>query len=160
MRRFIALILPFLMLAGVLITLSMFESRRGSDWEIKLRDYLAQHQAPGEIIRVEKVIEASRPENFNPSMGQAVRSSWEWGIEELPPPTAMRCVLLVWKSPAAAQIQAEPKRQVIFIGYHSDKLWRMGWLVHEGLSAPFTPKVLANLDTLGCNLISNDTLSQ
>ena len=161
MRKLIALVLPFLMLAGVLITLSVFEAQRGADWQIELTKYLAQRQASGEIITVEKVVEASRPENFSPSMGQAARIDWVWSIEEVPmPPTALRCVLLAKQPQTTVSAQTGPAQQVIFIGYHSDQMWRMGWLVYEGPLAPFTPKVVANLDTLGCNLISHNTLPQ
>jgi hypothetical protein len=42
--------------------------------------------------------------------------------------------------------------QVIYVGYHDDKLWRAGWLVHEAPSEPFGAELRADLSAVGCEL--------
>jgi hypothetical protein len=153
MKRIIALAFPFLVLASVVITFAALEARRMPDWETTLSDYIAWSRLPDETIKVQAVVEASKPWNFRATMGKAVRNDWRWGIEQLPfPPTAMRCVLLERERKSAVGVPGEPKHQVIFVGYHTDTLWRVGWLVHEGPQEGFTPELVADLDTIGCDL--------
>lgn len=153
MKRLIALAVPFLVLVSVLVTLAWFEARRAPDWEIVLNDYLAPRGLASETVKIQAVVEAGRPWNFTAAMGQPVGNDWPWDIDRLPfPPTAMRCVLLQKGSSSALTDEGEPERQVIYVGYHDDTLWRAGWLVHEGPQAPFTPELFADLDTIGCDL--------
>ncbi|MEM7346631.1 MAG: hypothetical protein AAF485_20500 [Chloroflexota bacterium] len=89
-------------------------------------------------------MEASQPWNYLNTMGKPVPRGWVWGIETVPfPPTAMQCVLLA---------EGEINQQVIYVGYHTDNLWRVGWLVHEGPTSPFQPEHIVNLTEIGCDL--------
>ena len=54
-------------------------------------------------------------------------------------------------TPVAGE-RGEPVRQVIFVSYHSDGLWRAGWLVHESLGGALSPELIANLGAIGCDL--------
>jgi len=153
MKRFIALAIPFLVLVSVAVTLAWFEARRAPNWEIKLNNYVAQSGLVPETMQIKAVVEAGRPWNFSATMGKSVRNDWPWDVDELPfPPTAMRCVLLQQEGKSAFAVAGEPERQVIYVGYHNDTLWRAGWLVHEGPQAPFTPELAADLATIGCDL--------
>jgi hypothetical protein len=123
------------------------------DWETALNRYLASVRLPDETIGVEAVVEASKPQNFTANMGKAAPVDWTWQIEEVPfPPTALRCVLLERVPSSAPGVAGKPKRQVVFVGYHNDMLWRAGWLVHEGPQEPFGPELVADLDSIGCHL--------
>jgi hypothetical protein len=157
MKKIIALAFPFLVLVGAVITVLALEARRVPDWESELNSYIARSRLPGETITVLAQVEVSRPWNFSPAMGRAIanESGWPWGNGELPPPyppTAVRCVLLEHERKLATGEAAEPLRQVIFVSYHSDGLWRAGWLTHEGPQDAFTPELMANLDAIGCDL--------
>jgi len=86
-------------------------------------------------------------------MGRAVRNDRKWQIVQMPfPPTELRCALLERRSRSAAGVMGEAKRQVIYVGYHSDELWRSGWLVHEGPQESFAAQLLSDLDAIGCDL--------
>ena len=152
MKRIIALAFPFIMLVSVVMTFAALEARRGPDWKFELNDYIAQSKLPAETIKVQAVVEASKPWNFSEAMGQAVRNDWRWTIDELPfPPQAMQCVLLERSRKSTVGAKTEPERQVVFVGYHTDTLWRVGWLVHEGPKEPFTQELAAHLNTIGCD---------
>jgi hypothetical protein len=157
MKRIIALGFPFLVLVGAVITVLAFEARRTPDWKTELNSYIARSRAPGETITVLAQVEASRPWNFSPAMGRAMANEggWPWGNGELPPPyppTAVRCVLLERERKATLGEPGESLRQVIFVSYHSDGLWRAGWLTHEGPQEAFTPELATHLNAIGCDL--------
>ena len=156
MKRMIALAFPFLVLVGAVITVLTLEARRVPDWQSELNSYIARSRVPGETITVLAQVEASRPWSFSPAMGRAIanENGWPWGDSELPPPyppTAVRCVLLERDRKLATGEAGDPLRQVIFVSYHSDNLWRVGWLTHEGPREVFTPELAANLDAIGCD---------
>ena len=157
MKRIVALAFPFLVLIGAVTTVLALEARRVPDWESELNSYIARSRAPGETITVLAQVEASRPRNFSPAMGRAMAngSGWQWETIESPPPyppTAVHCVLLERVRKFAAGEAGESLRQVIFVSYHSDGLWRAGWLTHEGSQEVFTPELKANLEAIGCDL--------
>jgi hypothetical protein len=157
MKRGIALAFPFLVLVGAVVTVLALEARRTPDWETELNSYMARSRAPGETITVLAQVEASRPWNFSPAMGRALanESGWPWGTGELPPPyppAAVRCVLLERDRKFATGQAGDLLRQVIFVSYHSDGLFRVGWLTHEGPQDVFTPELAANLAAIGCDL--------
>jgi hypothetical protein len=153
MKRILVLAVPFVILVGVALTFIVLEGRRTPDWESVLDDYIAGSHAPGETIDVLAMVQARKPWNFTPSMGRAVRSDWKWQIVQLPfPPTELRCVLLERRGGSATGATGEGKRQVVYVGYHTDALWRLGWLVHEGPQGPFTAPLLADLEAIGCDL--------
>ena len=157
MKRIIALAFPFVVLVGAVTTVLALEARRVPDWQTELNGYIARSRLPGETITVLAEVEASRPRNFSPAMGRALanESGWPWGNGQLPPPyppTAVRCVLLERERRPTLEEPAESIRQVIYVSYHSDGLWRIGWLTHEGPQGVFTPELIANLDAIGCDL--------
>jgi hypothetical protein len=157
MKRIIALAFPFVVLVGAVITVLALEARRTPDWQSELNSYVARSRLPDETITVLAEVEASRPWKFSLAMGKAVanENGWPWGNGELPPPfppTAVRCVLLERERKPAAGGPGESIRQVIFVGYHTDGLWRAGWLTHEGPLEAFTPELTANLGAIGCDL--------
>jgi hypothetical protein len=77
-------------------------------------------------------------------MGVARRlDDWRWEVRLPYPPDELVCVLL-----AGAQAQ----HQVVYVGHHTDTLWRVGWLVHQGPASPFPPDVAVELAALGCEL--------
>jgi hypothetical protein len=148
MKRIAILTIPFITLVSVLLTFAMLEAQRKPDWKVELDRYITS-KLPAETLTVKDVVVASHPENFNEAMGQPVRADWRWGVDELPyPPQALRCVLLERRNNSTGLTQ----RQVVFVGYHTDTLWRVGWLVHEGPEEPFTPEMTSRLVTLGCAL--------
>lgn len=152
-KRLIALVVPFLVLVGAVITLAWLEARRAPDWETEFNNYVARRGLARESIKIQAVVEAGRPWDFSATMGKPVSNDWPWGIDELPfPPAAVRCVLLEKEGESAFDVEGEPQRQVIYVGYHNDTLWRAGWLVHEGPQTPFTPELATDLATVGCDL--------
>jgi len=153
MKRILVLAIPLLILVGVVITFAALEGRRTPDWESVLDDYIAGSRSAGETIHVLAVVQASKPWNFTPGMGRAVRNDWKWQVVQLPlPPKELRCVLLERRGGSTIGAPGEAKRQVIYVGYHTDELWRLGWLVHEGPQEPFTEQLLAGMDAIGCSL--------
>ena len=153
MKKIISLTLPFLVLFGVMIAATQSEARRVPAWRTELSDYIVRTRLPHETMKIEQVVEATHPWHFNPTMGKPVRRGWVWGIADLPyPPTTMRCVLLDQGRQSALGVAGAPKRQVLYVGYHTDTLWRAGWLVHEGPTSPFSTAHLTDLETLGCDL--------
>ena len=140
-----------MVLVGVITTVILLEGRRGPDWQVELSEYIIQHRLPDGTIKVGEAVKANKPENFQQSMGLAIPNGWPWGIEEVPfPPSAMKRVLLEQSRNTGAETQS--RRQVIFVGYHSDSLWRMGWLVHEGPIEPFTQEHITTITAIGCDL--------
>ncbi len=153
MKRMLALAIPVLALVGVLIAFARLEGRRTPDWEATLNDYISRAAQRGDDIAVLSASEASRPSSFTAAMGTAMRSGGTWENVELPfPPQTLRCVLVERKRASASAVSQEPIRQVIYVAYHSDKLWHMGWLVYEGPSEPFTAQLAADLQAIGCDL--------
>ena len=154
MKKILALGIPVLVLLGVVIALAKLEGRRTPDWETALGDYVSRSAQRGESIEIQKVVEASRPWRFAPEMGRAGRSNWTWQVVQLPfPPKALRCVVVRRKGTSVLGVPEEPIRQVIYVAYHTDELWRAGWLVHEGPQEPFTGELLADLEAIGCDLL-------
>ena len=148
MKKIIVLTIPFITLVTIVLTFAMLETQRKPDWKIELDRYITS-QLPAATLTVKAVVTASQPGNFAEAMGRPVRADWRWGIDELPyPPSALRCVLLERRNNSTGLAQG----QVVYVGYHTDTLWRVGWLVHEGPEAPFRLEVARHLATLGCAL--------
>jgi hypothetical protein len=150
MNRIAALAAPFLVLVSVMVTFAWFETRKTPDWELALNEYVAWSRLSHETIKIQAVAKAGQPWNFRATMGRPVQNDWPWGIARLPyPPTAVQCVLLEREAVNAA---GEPVQQVVYVGYHTDTLWRAGWLVQEGPQSPFTLELVNTLTTIGCDL--------
>ena len=153
MKRIIALAVPLGVVAVAVGAFVMLETRRGPDWRMALDDYVAQSAQQSEVITMQSVAEASKPWEFNEAMGRAVRNNWRWGIAKLPyPPQAVKCVLLERIRVSTAQLEKEPSQQVVFVGYHTDGLYRTGWVVHEGSEEPFPQELKEDLATIGCHV--------
>jgi hypothetical protein len=127
-------------LAILAVVFALLEATRTPDWEIALRDYLARDAAREIVCRVAP---ASRPWHFTPQMGRAVIQDWTWEGIALPyPPERAICVLATGGGRA----------RLLFVCYHSDNLWRSGWVVHKGPESPFTPADREILRQIGCDL--------
>jgi hypothetical protein len=158
MKKVIALTIPLVVLVVTVTTLVMSEVQRTPDWKSELEAYI-EAQAVTETLTVQTVVEAEKPWNFTAHMGLPVRASSTWGtVEEIPyPPSEVKCVLLARQgpSPAESEIQDESvllERQIVYVSYHSDNLWHVGWLAHEGVREPFSTDVKEDLATIGCDL--------
>lgn len=158
MKKIIALTSPVLVLVAVFIAVAALETERVSDWERALSNYLTQSRSSG-FVKLRATTPANKPWNFTETMGTPVHGGWPWGIEELPyPPTAVQCVLVerIHRLDANTTTQTQ---QLIFVARHSDKLWRIGWLVHKGPTAPFSPQTAELLAAIDCELnirVNND----
>jgi len=153
MKKTIALTSPLVLLIFVVLTLAVLERRRGPDWQRELHEYIARSSSPSETITVQSVVEAREPWNFREAMGEAVRDDWRWTVTELPfPPLGVQCVLLERARGATTGAQEHRLRQVVFVGYHTDGLYRVGWVVHKGPQEPFARELHADLAMIGCEL--------
>jgi hypothetical protein len=152
-RRIVALAVPLavaIMLAGFIVGLEM---QRGPNWRLELDAYVARRRSPSETVSIEAVTRARKPWSFSAAMGTAVHGDWTWGsITPSFPPQAVRCVLLLRDRPSATGGERESIRQIVFLVYHSDALYHVGWLAYEGPEEPFDEQALAHLDTIGCDL--------
>jgi len=148
-RRVVALAVP---LAVLIFGLGFFvglEVRRAPNWRLELDEYVAQHRSPSETVTVQTVVKAEKPWHFSPAMGAPADAD---GITPSYPPKEVRCVLLLRGRPSESGADDELVRQVVFLAYHSDVLYRVGWLAHEGPEEPFPAEVLADLALIGCDL--------
>jgi hypothetical protein len=152
-KRVVALVVPFAVLIVAISVFAVLEKQRGPDWQLELNDYIAQSALPSETVKIQSVVEASEPRNFSGEMGRAVRDDWRWdSIEPSFPPEAVQCVLLKRNRPSTVGGGEEAIRQVVFVAYHSDALYREGWLAYAGPKAPFTQEFAAHLAAIGCGL--------
>ncbi|MGD2144505.1 MAG: hypothetical protein PVF54_08525 [Anaerolineae bacterium] len=138
------------LLAGFVVGL---EVQRGPNWRLELDAYLAQNTSPSETVSVESMTRAREPWNFTAGMGMAASADWPWGsITPSFPPKAVRCVLLTRNRESAIGDERESIRQIVFLVYHTDALYRVGWLAYEGPEEPFGEEARADLEAIGCDL--------
>lgn len=150
MKRMIAIFIPLLVLIGVSGLITVLEAQQAPLWQVELDNYINQHRSPQEIIEIHTVVRATRPWNYDASMGIPTSNEWPWGIEEIPyPPTKLRCVILERTNNRDGQ---SSEQQIIYIGYHDDNVWRSGWLLYEGYHGLNSPELANNLNSVGCNL--------
>ncbi len=105
-------------------------------------------------VQVQRTVNARQPWNFDERMGRAwLRpGEWPWQIDRLPfPPNALYCVLIERTPSASAKSSLKAARQLLYVAHHSDQLWRLGWVVHEGQQAPFGAADFKRLVELGCD---------
>lgn len=153
MKRIIALTVPFAVTILVVTAVAALEMRRGPDWQIELDEYMAYSALPSETVTIRSVVEAREPWNFSEGMGSAVRDDWRWASIDLPfPPHALRCALLERSREPTAGAEEGSRRQVVFVAYHTDALYRIGWVVHEGPQEPFPRELATHLAAIGCDL--------
>lgn len=144
-----AVALPFLVAMAVLAVVVELQARRGPDWRLVLNEYIAQSALPGEAEPLQTVVTARQPASFTAAMGTLTPGGVLWSsLSPVFPPGAVHCVLLERGSAAGA----DARRQVVYVAYHSDGLYHIGWRVWEAGQAPFTPQLLADLHIIGCDL--------
>jgi hypothetical protein len=155
MKKIIGLVFMLAVLFGTMATFVVLESQRRPDWQIALDQYLAHSSVIAKHFTIQKVARAERPDQFRAEMGVPVRDNddWPWDVDSLPyPPDDLYCVLIESYGRSPAVVPGNGQRQVVFVGHHSDTLWRVGWLVHAGPVAPFPPTASLDLKTVGCDL--------
>lgn len=153
-KRAILLMLPSLALIALVGGLIIAESGRPAAWQVELNAYLARSNtsSTGEMA-VRSVARANKPWNFGPDMGYAVVGGGAWSGIDLPyPPEEVWCVLLKRGGVSTAGSGEEIPYQAVFVSFHSDRLWRQGWVVHKGLGNPFAPAFSECLSTIGCDV--------
>lgn len=144
------MLIPVLFVAVVFTGYWVLESNRPPDWKLALDKYIHQQLPPSAIIEIQRSVSASKPANFSTRMGTRIASEWTWDITSVPmPPEAVQCVLLA--RTGRGSTAAKSDRQVIYLAYHSDNLWRSGWLAYAGPHAPFAPELRPALDNIGCD---------
>jgi tetratricopeptide (TPR) repeat protein len=140
---------PLVVLAVVLLIIRSLEAERGPDWQLTLNEYIAQRAQSHEVLTVQKVVTARNPASFISAMGLAVPGGPLWdSVQPVFPPSAVQCVLLEQSGAA----QGEAGLSVVYLAYHSNSLYRVGWRVYEARQSPFTPQLLADLQAIGCEL--------
>lgn len=157
MKRVMALIIPLMVLAATTVTVVTLEVQREPDWQRELEAYI-EAQAMTETLTVQAVAEAEKPWNFAPRMGIPALNLSTWvTAEKLPyPPREVQCALLARQDPPTGSetqdVSVPVERRIVYVGYHSDTLWNVGWLIHEEPREPFSAEVRAHLATIGCDL--------
>ena len=124
------------------------EFQRGPNWRLELDEYVEDRRLPEEIVWVEEVRRARRPQDFTPGMGLPAD---EADLVPTFPPRAVRCVVLRWMMPMDDGAP-QGRSQVVFVVRHSDGLYRVGWRVYEGPEPPFEAAARADLERIGCGL--------
>jgi hypothetical protein len=150
-RMIMALTLITAVVLVVFIPLGLFESRRTPDWQSRLSQYLEiSGVSRQDILRVE-VAEAQHPGQFAVQMLQAVPAGTWQGIDRIPLPETVRCVRIERQGQAGPGIVQPAIGKYLLIGYHSDELWRSGWLVHEFREGVSEREQQVWLAKLGCH---------
>jgi hypothetical protein len=151
-KKIVVLSVPLIMLVSVVLTFAMLEAQRKPDWKMELDDYFNSKRST-EILTIIAENKATQPWNFDKTMGIPAKSNQFWSSTELSSPLGtLRCVLVEKRYVSTPVGKEKRKRQVIYVGYYSDTLWQVGWLVFEGSTEPFTQNDVAHLSTLGCDL--------
>jgi DNA gyrase inhibitor GyrI len=147
LRNLVALVLTIALFAFATGTFAGLEARRGPDWYLELQTYIAESALQSETTRIVSVAEAMEPANFSPGMGIPRHDAWR-----RVPPHAAKCVLLERNRPLTPSGEPVPRRQIVFLVYHSDALYRVGWLAYAGPWEPFGTEARTQLRALGCAL--------
>ncbi len=154
MRRLIFLTVPILVLIVLATGVIAIEARRPAEWQTKLNEYLHDRnlRSPGGI-RVQSAARASKAWNLCADMSHAVFGNQAWSHLELPfPPEELWCVLLKQERTSSLEPSGGTAYQVVFVSYHTDRLWNEGWVVQAGVGNPFAPAFIEGLSTIGCDL--------
>jgi DNA gyrase inhibitor GyrI len=147
LRNMVALILTVGVFAFASGTLAGLEARRGPDWYLELQGYIAESAQASETVKVVSIVDAAEPANFRSGMGTPAREDWR-----STPIHAVKCALLERSRPLTPGGEPVSRRQVVFLVYHSDALYRVGWLAYAGPREPFGQEIKANLREVGCEL--------
>jgi tetratricopeptide (TPR) repeat protein len=152
-KRIAAIALPILVGLVVIVTVVALQARRGPDWRLTLNEYIAQRTQLHGVLTVQRVVAARHPANFVLAMGMPVPGGPLWeSVRPVFPPRAVQCVLLEISCATCGTASGEAWRQVVYLAYHSDSLYRVGWRVYEAGREPFTPELQADLQAIGCDL--------
>lgn len=144
--KWLVVLIPLLMLLGMATAVTALEARRTPDWQAALYRYIATQPAS-----VQRVVRARHPDQFTPEMGYPASDDWQWQVERLPhPPHDLYCALL--RTPGAPSLADDARHRVVYIGYLTDSLYRVGWLVYAGPRSPFPAELTDQLAALGCDL--------
>ena len=143
------LVVCFVLAMVVVAALVVMQAHRGPDWRPVLNEYIAQSASPGEAEPMQRATAARRPDAFTASMGRAARGDvlWDLVTPEFPP-EAVQCVLL----DRSGSTGGAQRREVVYVAYHNDGQFRVGWRVYRAGEAPFSAQLQADLQTLGCDL--------
>lgn len=162
LRKILLIGLPLLVALGTATTVMFYDGQRTPGWQQTLEQYLAQSGASSVNAADDQIIAsdaAQVPWNFDAEMGHAVvdAQAWQWSIEQLPyPPDALFCVLVDDSTPTSTSSVTQPTnpptQRLVYVAHHTDKLWRVGWVVHEGGRAPFAVADTDALGAVGCDL--------
>ena len=148
-RKIIALALFTVVLLAISIPLAILESRRTPDWQSELSRYLEISSVSVDDIQLIEVAEAQRPERFAAQMLKAVPAGWPWqGIYRIPLPERAQCIRIERQGQGSTPPSIS---EYLIIGYHSDGLWRTGWLVHEFREGVSEGQQRALLAEMGCS---------
>ena len=147
LRNLVALVLTVAVFAFASGTFAGLEARRGPDWYLELQAYVAESAPPSETTTIVSIVEATEPTNFRTGMGTARHDSWR-----RVPAHAAKCVLIDRSRPLTPGSEPVSQRQVVFLVYHSDALYQVGWLAYAGPREPFGQEVRAHLRAVGCDL--------
>jgi hypothetical protein len=153
-KRVFVLTFPLLVLLATATTAVGLERQRTPDWQSELDRYFAVNEDVAAAYHIESVALAGEPWNFHEGMGTTWRDPEKilWLIDQLPyPPESLYCILLAPNASSGLEGKIEPARRVFYVGRHSDKMWRDGWLVHEGPSE-VDSDFATDLASLGCDL--------
>ncbi len=156
MKKKLALAILLGVLAGAAIAWAVLEVRRIPDWDAELGSFVSRSWRPGvDFVTLPAMAEASRPENFRPTMGYPVGSKrgWPWRPGQAPSgrPTALPCVLLQRDYEPGHKPDVQP-RQVVYVGYYDEGWLRAGWLTFVVPEKQARAELEANLDAVGCDL--------
>ena len=152
MRRVVALLVPCAVLVATIGTVGVLEARRPPDWQLELDRYLEVTGRPSETVAVQSVVQARRPWNLAPDMVSTALMDSTWHSIEIPPPSNVRCVLLERVRHSPATPGEWRTQEVVLLGYHTDRLWKDGWIVYELASDWCTPGSHQALARVGCDL--------
>ena len=148
------MVIPSLVLIVLVGAVIAIEARRPADWRVELDEYLQVRNArwPGGATTASSA-RASKPWNFSRDMSHAVINDRAWRGIDLPfPPEEVWCVLLKRDRFLTYEPGGETAYQVVFVSYHTDRLWNQGWVIHEGAENPLAPAFIDALSTIGCDL--------
>jgi len=150
MTRVVALMIPCAVLIATIVTVGVLEARRLPDWQLELDRYLEATGRPSETVAVRSVVRARQPWNLAPDMVSTVLMDPTWQSIEIPPPSNIQCVLLEHVRYPTATAREWRIQEVVLLGYHTDLLWKDGWIVYELTSEWCTPKSHQTLAAIGC----------
>jgi hypothetical protein len=155
LRKIIVLGVPLLLIFGMMTTMVVFEGRRTPPWQRSLNQYFTHTDTSSFDLQVYESAKARQPWNFEEDMATPFFNGidWPWQQERLPfPPDILYCTLIDRIPTTSATATIEAERQLVYVAHHSDALWRVGWMVHEGPVIRSDVNVPQDFTIVGCDL--------